>query len=76
MQIHKFSVGLLTELAPQEHSGLLGLNVNDGKEIKLRIRRIDHDGFRLYTDIRVVLCHELAHNTYEDHDDNVRLLPY
>lgn len=71
MQIHKFSVGLLTELAPHEHPELLGLNVNAGQEIKLRIRTNAYDGFRLYRDIRMVLCHELAHNVWGDHDNNV-----
>jgi hypothetical protein len=72
MSTHQFSVGLLTELAPHEHSGLLGLNVNAGQEIKLRIRTNEYDGFRLYSEIRRVLCHELAHNVWGDHDENVR----
>jgi len=72
MQKHSFSVGLLTELAPHEQPGLLGLNMNAGQEIKLRIRTDRYDGFRLYSDIRKVLCHELAHNVWGDHDENVR----
>jgi len=72
MQRHKFSVGVLTELAPHENPELLGLNVNSGQAIKLRIRTDTYDGFRLYMDIRKVLCHELAHNVWSDHDDNVR----
>lgn len=71
MNSHQFSVGLLTELAPHEHPGLLGLNVNQGQSIKLRIRTDRYDGFRSYKDIRRVLCHELAHNLWGDHDDNV-----
>ncbi|KZP17568.1 WLM-domain-containing protein [Athelia psychrophila] len=74
MQTHKFSVGLLTELAPHEHPELLGLNVNAGQEIKLRIRTNAYDGFRLYRDIRMVLCHELAHNVWGDHDDDFKEL--
>ncbi|KAF7770337.1 hypothetical protein Agabi119p4_6311 [Agaricus bisporus var. burnettii] len=74
MQQHSFSVGLLTELAPHEHPGLLGLNVNSGQEIKLRIRTDRYDGFRLYNDIRKVLCHELAHNVWGDHDENFKQL--
>ncbi|KAF7969245.1 hypothetical protein HWV62_27892 [Athelia sp. TMB] len=74
MQNHKFSVGLLTELAPHEHPDLLGLNVNAGQEIKLRIRTNAYDGFRLYRDIRMVLCHELAHNVWGDHDNNFKEL--
>lgn len=72
MQRHKFSVGLLTELAPHEHPGLLGLNENGGQAIKLRLRTDKYDGFRTYKEVRRVLCHELSHNVWADHDDNVR----
>lgn len=74
MQKHEFSVGVLTELAPHEQPHLLGLNVNRGQAIKLRLRTDAYDGFRLYSDIRRVLCHELAHNIWGDHDNNVRTL--
>ncbi|KAF9224081.1 WLM-domain-containing protein [Gyrodon lividus] len=72
MQKHKFSVGVLTELAPHEHPHLLGLNVNAGQAIKLRIRTDAYDGFRPYLEVRRVLCHELAHNVWQDHDDNFK----
>jgi hypothetical protein len=71
MQKHQFSVGILTELAPHEHPHLLGLNVNQGQAIKLRLRTDDYSGFRAYLNIRKVLCHELAHNVWGDHDNNV-----
>ena len=71
MNSHRFSVGLLTELAPHEHPELLGLNVNGGQSIKLRIRTDRYDGFRSYRETRRVLCHELAHNVWGDHDNNV-----
>lgn len=71
MQKHQFSVGVLTELAPHEQPHLLGLNVNAGQAIKLRLRTDRYDGFRTYKDVRRVLCHELTHNTWSDHDDNV-----
>ncbi|KAF8654892.1 hypothetical protein AX16_003321 [Volvariella volvacea WC 439] len=74
MAKHKFSVGLLTELAPHEHPNLLGLNVNAGQEIKLRLRTDKYDGFRLYSDVRRVLCHELTHNVWGDHDENFKQL--
>ncbi|KIJ21016.1 hypothetical protein PAXINDRAFT_125633 [Paxillus involutus ATCC 200175] len=74
MQKHKFSVGVLTELAPHEHPDLLGLNVNAGQAIKLRIRTDAYDGFRPYLDVRRVLCHELAHNVWQDHDNNFKEL--
>lgn len=73
MQKHQFSVGTLTELAPHEQPHLLGLNVNRGQAIKLRLRTDAYDGFRVYSDIRRVLCHELAHNVWGEHDNNVRL---
>ena len=71
MQKHQFSVGVLTELAPHEQPHLLGLNVNAGQSIKLRIYTDRYDGFRNYKEIRRVLCHELAHNVWGDHDNNV-----
>ncbi|KAG8765431.1 hypothetical protein FRC19_006394 [Serendipita sp. 401] len=74
MEKHKFSVGLLTELAPHEHPGLLGLNKNAGESIHLRLRTDAMDGFRLYSEVRRVLCHELTHNVWGDHDDNFKAL--
>ncbi|KAG9313149.1 WLM-domain-containing protein [Chiua virens] len=74
MQKHKFSVGVLTELAPHEQPHLLGLNVNVGQAIKLRIRTDAYDGFRPYLEVRRVLCHELAHNVWSDHDNNFKEL--
>jgi hypothetical protein len=75
MRTHKFSVGLLSELAPHEHPDLLGLNTNHGQQIQLRLRTNRYDGFRAYREVRRVLCHELAHNVHGDHDDDVRCLP-
>jgi hypothetical protein len=74
MLTNQLSVGVLTELAPHEHPNLLGLNVNAGQAIKLRLRTDQYDGFRVYSDIRRVLCHELAHNVWSDHDNNVRFI--
>jgi len=74
MQSHKFSVGLLTELAPDEHPNLLGLNENAGQSVRLRIRTDRYDGFRLYSEIRRVALHELTHNVWGDHDDNFKIL--
>lgn len=70
MQKHQFSVGVLTEL-PHEHPQLFGLNVNAGQSIKLRLRTDRYDGFRTYREVRGVLCHELTHNVWDDHDENV-----
>ncbi|KAJ3508150.1 hypothetical protein NMY22_g16707 [Coprinellus aureogranulatus] len=74
MQKHKFTVGTLTELAPHEQPHLLGLNVNAGEAIKLRIYTDRYDGFRSYKEIRRVLCHELTHNVWGDHDNNFKEL--
>jgi len=71
MLTHQLSVGLLTELAPHEHPELLGLNVNAGQAIKLRLRTNQYDGFRSFNEVRRVLCHELAHNVWGEHDNNV-----
>ncbi|TFY68846.1 hypothetical protein EVJ58_g763 [Rhodofomes roseus] len=72
MQTHHLAVGLLTELAPHEQPHLLGLNVNAGQAIKLRLRTDRYDGFRLYSEVRKVLCHELTHNVWSDHDNNFK----
>jgi len=72
MQQHKFSVGVLTELAP--HEDLLGLNINAGQIIKLKLRTDVPDGFRLYKTIRMTLCHELTHNIWGDHDNKFKEL--
>ena len=53
---------------------LLGLNVNGGQEIKLRLRTDDLLGFRNYNKIRDTLVHELTHNVWGDHDNNFKEL--
>ncbi|KAK5045020.1 hypothetical protein LTR84_010168 [Exophiala bonariae] len=74
MRKHKFSVGLLTEMNPAEHttheSKTLGLNRNAGEVIELRLRTDRYDGYRDYKVIRKTLCHELSHNVWGDHDRN------
>ncbi|KIW99458.1 uncharacterized protein Z518_11197 [Rhinocladiella mackenziei CBS 650.93] len=74
MRKHKFSVGLLTEMNPAEHttheSKTLGLNRNRGEVIELRLRTDRYDGYRDYKVIRKTLCHELSHNVWGEHDRN------
>lgn len=74
MRKHGFSVGLLTEMNPAEHttheSKTLGLNRNRGEVIELRLRTDSYDGYRDYKVIRKTLCHELAHNVWGEHDQN------
>lgn len=71
---HKFTVGVLTEMNPAEHttheSKTLGLNRNRGEVIELRLRTDAYDGYRDYKIIRDTLCHELAHNVWGEHDRN------
>lgn len=72
MATHKFSVPLLTEMNPVEHTTqegrTLGLNRNRGEVIELRLRTDAYDGYRDYRTIRKTLCHELAHCVHGDHD--------
>lgn len=74
MRTHKFSVPLLTEMNPAEHttheSRTLGLNRNRGEVIELRLRTDAYDGYRDYKTIRKTLCHELSHNVWGEHDRN------
>jgi WLM domain len=53
---------------------LLGLNINAGQEIKLRLRTADLKGFRKYQIIRETLVHELTHNVWGEHDNNFKEL--
>ena len=73
MNSHKFSVGLPTELAPHEDPELLDLNENWGRSVEPRIRTDQYDGFRSHKEVRRVLCPELMHNVWGDHDNNVRI---
>ena len=76
MRKHKFTVPLLTEMNPIEHTQsnhegttrTLGLNRNAGEVIELRLRTDAYDGYRDYKTIRKTLCHELAHNVHGPHD--------
>jgi len=71
MQKHQFSVDLLTELAPHEDPALLGLNMSYGVAIMLKVRMNACHGFRSYNEVRRILCHELAHNVFDGHGENV-----
>jgi hypothetical protein len=78
MRKHKWTVPLLTEMNPIEHtqsnhegtSRTLGLNRNAGEVIELRLRTDAYDGYRDYKTIRKTLCHEMAHNVFGPHDRN------
>lgn len=65
----KFKVGKLYEMYPDK-AELLGLNVNHGQKIYLRLR--EHHNDRLFLpmgDIVGTLLHELTHNVYSAHDN-------
>lgn len=74
MKKYGWMVGLLSEMPPQGKVGvspvcLLGVNVNKGKEISLRLRTDDLKGFRRYDRVRETLIHELAHMVHSEHDN-------
>eukprot|EP00887_Chlorella_sp_A99_P007061 scaffold2.g7061.t1 len=74
MAKHKWSVGLLSEMPPEGKVGLspvciLGVNVNAGQEISLRLWTDNLRGFRCYDRIRETLIHELAHMVHGEHDN-------
>lgn len=73
MKKHRYKVSLLSEMPPAGKVGIspvciLGVNVNKGQEISLRLRTDDCRGFRSYQRIRETLIHELAHMLYSDHN--------
>ncbi|EIE18609.1 hypothetical protein COCSUDRAFT_60270 [Coccomyxa subellipsoidea C-169] len=53
---------------------ILGVNINSGQEISLRLRTDDLKGFRRYDRIRETLIHELAHMVWGEHDHNFKEL--
>ncbi len=72
-------MGKLTEMPPEGKVGvspvcILGVNINSGQEISLRLRTDDLRGFRRYDRIRETLIHELAHMVFSEHDNNFKEL--
>lgn len=66
---NKFNVGTLCEMYPK-NPNLLGLNVNHGQKILIRLRY--HSNDRLFLpigDIIGTLLHELTHNLFGPHDN-------
>lgn len=62
-------VGILTEFFPKDQ-GLLGLNVNRGHTIKIRLRHHHSEGsFLAYHDILGTMVHEMAHIKISKHDE-------
>ncbi|KAI5800336.1 putative zinc metallo proteinase [Peziza echinospora] len=89
MHTHSWHVPVVREMSPLEHtthhgvpggagSGTqltLGLNINAGERIELRLRtdeiqdsRTGELGWRDYRTVRRTLVHELVHNVFGEHD--------
>ncbi|EMG47244.1 WSS1 DNA-dependent metalloprotease WSS1 [Candida maltosa Xu316] len=65
---HKFKIGQLREMFPKQ-ANLLGLNVNYGSKILLRLRHHHNDrSFLSIEEIVETFLHELTHNLYGPHD--------
>ncbi|KAJ2611425.1 hypothetical protein H4S08_003168 [Coemansia sp. RSA 1365] len=68
MQRHGWRVKVLREFYPRT-ANLLGLNVNRGQEIRLRLRSAHDDGLFLeYTEVLGTMLHELVHIVRAPHD--------
>mmetsp|Transcript_39372 Transcript_39372/g.111563 ORF Transcript_39372/g.111563 Transcript_39372/m.111563 type:complete len:623 (+) Transcript_39372:253-2121(+) len=79
MDKHQWSVGVLKEMPPEGKVGIspvcvLGLNVNKGQEIHLRLRTDDLRGFRRYKAVRDTLVHELTHMMFTGHGNDFKEL--
>jgi hypothetical protein len=70
MNSRRSSVEMLTELTSHEDR-VVGLERRPGPSYQTPIRTDLCDGFRSCRDIRRVLCYELPHNIWRDHDDNM-----
>jgi len=71
----KWKIGVLSEMYPDGKVGvdpvcILGVNINKGAEISLRLRTDDLRGFRKLHVIRETLCHELSHMEISEHDSS------
>ena len=77
MKKRKFFVPELVEMYPGGNNGtknvdpvcILGLNVNQGAQIHLRIRTDDLQGYIKYNTILKTVFHELAHNLLSEHNN-------
>lgn len=69
MKKYKWSIPLLKESDFPNH-GILGMNVNKGQTILIRLRQSgSKSNFFPYEHLLGTLCHELAHNVHGPHDD-------
>jgi len=68
MRKRKWNVKLLSEFCPS-NPALLGLNIDGGREVRVRLRRHNHESeFYPYEDVLGTLLHELTHNVHGPHD--------
>ncbi|CAH8342329.1 unnamed protein product [Eruca vesicaria subsp. sativa] len=68
MTRRKWRVKLLSEFCPT-NPRLLGVNVNRGVHVKLRLRRVNHDAdFLSYHEVLDTMLHELCHNAHGPHN--------
>ncbi|KAL5702121.1 hypothetical protein ACHQM5_027377 [Ranunculus cassubicifolius] len=68
MKKHKWRVQLLSEFYPS-NPALLGLNVNGGVEVKVRLRRANREwDFIPYEEVLDTMLHELCHNDVAPHN--------
>ncbi|ODQ80626.1 hypothetical protein BABINDRAFT_160879 [Babjeviella inositovora NRRL Y-12698] len=69
MHKHNFKVGLLCEMFPK-NPGLLGLNMNRGQKVCIRLRYATNElSFLPLGDLIGTMLHELTHNLYGPHDN-------
>lgn len=74
MRQRNWRVGVLTEFYPQE-SNLLGLNINRGQKICLRLRYPgDERQFLPVEQVVDTMLHELCHNVHGPHDEHFHAL--
>ncbi|KAJ4881953.1 zinc ion binding [Raphanus sativus] len=68
MTRRKWRVKLLSEFCPT-NPRLLGVNVNRGVQVKLRLRKVNNDGdFLTYHQVLDTMLHELCHNVHGPHN--------
>jgi DNA-dependent metalloprotease WSS1 len=68
MKKRKWTVGCVREFFPKDRN-LLGLNINHGSEIRIRLRSPSSpDSFLVYEDLLGTLLHELVHNDVGPHN--------
>lgn len=74
MRQRNWRVGTLAEFYPAEHN-LLGLNINQGQKICLRLRYPGDDTqFLPIENVVDTMLHELAHNVHGPHDQHFHAL--